>query len=375
MIYRKIKTGIEPSILGLGCMRLPVVDGDYGKINEAEAIHMIRYALDNGINYIDTAYPYHEENSETLVGKALRDGYRDKAILVSKSPVWKVEKYQDFEKYLDEQLEKLQTSYLDIYLLHALNKKRWTAIEALGCLTFLDEMIKKGKIKAAAFSIHDDYDCFKTIINAYPWHMSMIQMNYMDVDSQTTVKAIEYAQSKGISIAIMEPLKGGQLANLPPSINRLWHQDPKEQRPVYRALKWAANFENVKVVLSGMSSLDQIIENISYSDDFKVDALTPEEVSTYIRVKETLDERVMISCTDCKYCMPCPSGVNIPGNFKLFNLSYMYEDLDVRKKTYGEKFKPEERADGCTACGACEPLCPQNIKIIEALKDVHKRLT
>ena len=375
MKYRSINKNIKPSVLGLGCMRLPVIDGDYGKIDEEKAIEMIRYALDNGINYIDTAYPYHEETSENVVGKALLDGYREKAILVTKNPVWKVEKYEDFEKFLDEQLEKLQTDHLDIYLLHALNKSRWEIIEPLGCLKFLDEMLKKGKIKAAAFSIHDDFDFFKQVIDSFHWDLSMIQMNYMDINDQTTVEAIEYAKNKGVSIAIMEPLKGGQLANLPDSINALWHETPEQQRPVYRALRWAANFENVKVVLSGMSTLEQIKENISMSDEMIPNSLTSEEKDIYLKVKETIDSRVQVACTDCKYCMPCPSGVNIPGNFKLYNQSYMYEDLDERKKTYHEKFKDEQKADACIECGACEPLCPQNINIIASLKKVHERLS
>jgi len=356
-------------------MRLPIVDGKYGEIDEEKAIEMIRYALDNGINYIDTAYPYHEESSEGLVGKALLDGYREKAILVTKNPVWKVEAYEDFEKYLDEQLDKLQTDYLDIYLLHALNRKRWEIIEPMGCLKFMDEMLKKGKIKSAAFSIHDDFAFFKEVIDSYDWDLSMIQMNYMDVDAQTTVEAIQYAKDKGVPIAIMEPLKGGQLAELPSSITAIWDQDPNKQQPVYRALKWAADFDNVKVILSGMSNMDQLKENITYADQLEAGSLSIEEKEKYKEVKATLESRVQIPCTDCKYCMPCPAGVNIPANFRLYNSSYMYEDQEGRAKVYQTQVKEEFRADKCTECGACEPQCPQDIKIIEGMKKVHERLS
>lgn len=375
MKYRKINgTPYEPSILAFGCMRMPVIDGQYGQIDEPKAIEMIRYALDHGINYIDTAYPYHEENSEALVGKALKDGYREKAILVTKNPVWKVEKYEDFEKYLDEQLEKLDVEYVDIYLLHALGKSSWAKISELGCLRFLDEMKAKGKIKEAAFSIHDDYSLFTEIIDAYSWPLAMIQMNYKDIDEQTTVKAIEYAASKNVSIAIMEPLKGGQLANLPESITSKFDVDGLGLSPVERAFRWAANFENVKVILSGMSTLEQMKENIAFSDRLEANIIDEAEAKRYIEVKKIIEERIQIPCTDCKYCMPCPVGVNIPGNFMHFNRSYMYEDLYWASLVYQKKYTDEKRANACIECGKCEPQCPQNIKIMEQLKLVDERL-
>lgn len=375
MKYRKIeKTPYEPSILAFGCMRMPVVDGKYGQIDEPKAIEMIRYALDNGINYIDTAYPYHEGNSEYVVGKALKDGYREKAILVTKNPVWKVEKYEDFEILLDEQLEKLDVDCIDIYLLHALGRERWEIIKELGCLKFLDEMIAKGKIKAPAFSIHDNYDLFTEIIDAYDWPLAMIQMNYKDIDEQTTVKAIDYAESKGVSIAIMEPLKGGQLANLPESITSIWNEDGLNLTPVERALRWAANHPNVKTILSGMSTLDQMIENIAFAEKMEANVIGDEEAKRYLQVKEAIEARIKVPCTDCKYCMPCPVGVNIPGNFTQYNKAFMYEDQYMSANVYQNKYKEEQKASACIACGKCEPQCPQNIKIIESLKEVDAYL-
>jgi predicted aldo/keto reductase-like oxidoreductase len=374
MKYRKINnTPYESSILAFGAMRMPVIDGKYGDIDENEAIKMIRYAIDNGVNYIDTAYPYHEGNSEGVVGKALKDGYREKAILVTKNPVWKVEVYEDFEKYLDEQLERLDQEYVDIYLLHALNKNSWKKIFDLGCLKFLDEMIEKGKIKQPAFSIHDDFECFKTIIDAYNWPLAMIQMNYKDIDEQTTVEAIKYAEDNDVSIAIMEPLKGGQLANLPESITSLWNDD-RNMSPVERALRWAANHSNVKTILSGMSNMEQLKENIEIADRLIADQMDDEEKKRYIDVKAAIEERAQIACTDCKYCMPCPVGVNIPNNFMHYNRSFMYEDLYWASNVYQNKYKPEQRASACVACGECEPKCPQKISIIESLKLVEKHL-
>lgn len=374
MKYRKINENYTSSILAFGCMRMPIVDGNYGQIDEPKAIEMIRYALDHGINYIDTAYPYHEENSEAVVGKALKDGYRDKAILVTKNPVWKVEKYEDFEKYLDEQLEKLGVDCIDIYLLHALDLKRFEKIKALGCFKFLDEMIAKGKIKEPAFSFHDGKDAFPVILDSYNWSLAMIQMNYKDVDEQATVDAIAYAESKGVPIAIMEPLKGGQLANLPESITNIW-DDGLQITPVERALRWAANFSNVKVILSGMSTLDQMKENIDIADRLEENIISDREADKYLEVKAAIESRIKVPCTDCKYCMPCPVGVNIPRNFTTYNKGFMYEDQAHAAYMYQEKFTEENKASSCVECGKCEPQCPQGIKIIDKLKEVDACLS
>ncbi len=202
----------------------------------------------------------------------------------------------------------------------------------------------------------------------------MIQMNYKDIDDQSTVEAIAYAESKGVPIAIMEPLKGGQLANLPESITSLW-DDGKEMSAVERALRWAANFKNVKTILSGMSTLDQMKENIEIADRLEADVLTEEDEKTYLEVKAAIESRAQIPCTDCKYCMPCPVGVNIPGNFMNYNKSYMYEDLEMASHVYQNKYKEEQRASACIECGKCEPQCPQSIKIMDRLKEVHNHLS
>lgn len=375
MNYRQMTgTNLKPSILGFGTMRMPVIDGVYGNIDEEKAIKMIRYALDNGINYIDTAYPYHEKNSEIVVGKALKDGYREKAILVTKNPVWLVKEYDDFEKYLDEQLEKMGVEYFDIYLFHALGKDRWKNIKDLGALKFMDEMKAKGKIKAAGFSIHDDFSLYKELIDTYKWDMSMIQMNYMDVDQQTTVEAFKYAGDRGVSVVVMEPLRGGQLANLPESITNIFNESEYDCSIVERSFRWIANRPEVKVVLSGMSTLNQMIENIEIAERLNENVLDDKELAIYTKVKDTLESRVKVPCTECKYCMPCPHGVNIPRNFVQYNKASIYEDVEGPAYVYQHKFKEEERASKCIECGECEPKCPQAIKIIDELKNVDKVL-
>ncbi len=375
MKYREIEgTDFKPSVLALGTMRLPVIDNNYGNIDEEKAVELIRYALDNGINYIDTAYPYHEEKSEEVVGKALKDGYREKAILVTKNPVWLVNEYSDFEKYLDIQLERLGVECIDIYLLHALHKGAWKKIKELGCLKFLDEMVAKGKIKEPAFSIHDDYSLFKDVIDSYNWPIAMVQMNYMDIDNQVTIEGIKYAGEKGVSIAIMEPLKGGQLASLPNVIEDEFKKTGLKMSHVERSFRYLANMKEVKTILSGMSTIDQIKENIEIANRLEVAVVSEKEKEVYKDVKRILDERVKVPCTDCKYCMPCPVGVNIPANFIQYNKASIYEDVKGPSYVYQILLKDEQRASACVACGECEPKCPQKIKISEEMKNVEKTL-
>jgi len=376
MRYRKYGVcDFETSIVGLGAMRLPIVDDDYNKIDETQAIKIIRYALDNGINYVDTAYPYHGGNSEVVVGKALKDGYRDKAILVDKCPVWHIEAHADFDKYLDEQLARLDTECIDVYLMHALNRKFWDNISKWDFKSFLDRAKKQGKIKHVGFSFHDDYDLFKEIVDDYQWDMCMIQQNIVDVDHQATAEGIKYAGSKGLAVVVMEPLKGGLLVTPPDEIVEEYQAHDKDRKPVEWALRWLSNYPEVKVVLSGMSTLDQLIENIEIGDRMVEDSVTDKEHLIYDKVRKLYDDRVVVKCTDCKYCIPCPSGVDIPENFKLLNRGSIYNTMKKCAQNYQQEFKAEARADKCTECGVCLSKCPQEIDIIGDLKQVHKRLS
>lgn len=376
MQYRKFgKCDFEVSALGFGCMRLPFLDGDEGKINEEEAIKLIRHAIDNGVNYIDTAYPYHKGNSEIVVGKALKDGYREKVKLATKSPVWLVKKYEDFDKYLNEQLEKLQTDHIDMYLLHALSKERWDKLKELNVFKFLENAIKEGKIRHAGFSFHDELPVFKEIVDSYDWDFCQIQYNYLDTNYQAGDEGLKYAAEKGLAVVIMEPLKGGKLAKNPPEeVAVLWGKSPVKRTPAEFALRWIWNHKEVTLLLSGMGAMDQVTENIKIADSALVNSLSEEELRLIGQVKSKYNELIKVDCTGCNYCMPCPFGVNIPRNFAIYNESSMYNDLEGSSTAYNKFMPDKERADICKECGACETKCPQHLPIRQHLKEVHAAL-
>lgn len=372
MKYRKFgKCDFELSALGFGCMRFPTKDG---KINENESIKMIRYAIDNGVNYIDTAYPYHGGNSELLVAKALKNGYREKVKLATKSPVWLVKKHEDFDRYLDEQLNKLETDYIDMYLLHALDKDRWEKLKNLNVFNFVERAIKDGRIKYIGFSFHDDIDTFKEIVDSYNWTFCQIQYNYMDEYYQAGLEGLKYASDKGLAVIIMEPLKGGKLAQEPPKvIKELWDNAKTKRTPVQWALKWIWNQPEVSLLLSGMSDMEQVIDNINTAEKSGINSLSSEEIQLIELVKTKSKELTKVDCTSCKYCIPCPVGVDIPRNFSLYNEASIYNNLVNCSKMYSE-LEDKAKASSCVECGQCEKVCPQHIAIRKTLKEVSETL-
>jgi len=367
--YRRFgKAGFDASILGFGCMRLPVLKDGTNRIDEPEAIKMIRYAIDNGVNYIDTAYPYHNGDSELLVGKALKDGYRDKVKLATKLPVWLVKEYSDFSRFLDEQLKKLDTEYLDLYLLHSLDRGKWDKLLKLDVFKAIEEYKASKKVKYIGFSFHDDIDTFKRIIDAYDWDFCQIQLNYMDEHYQAGLEGLKYASSKGIPVVIMEPLRGGKLAQKPvDSIQKLWDTAKVQRSPVEWALRWVWNHPEVSVVLSGMSTFDQVKDNLRIANEAEPGSLTKEEIALIEKVRDTYNSLSKVACTSCGYCMPCPSGVDIPWNFTFYNEYFMYGgSLEEKKRIYKSS---NGNAGKCIECGKCERVCPQKLPIREYLKN------
>ncbi|MGM0508054.1 MAG: aldo/keto reductase [Fusobacteriota bacterium] len=366
MLYRTLGNE-KVSILGFGCMRFPEINGE---IDEEKSMKMIRYAIDNGINYIDTAYPYHGGKSEPFVAKALSDGYRDKVHLATKLPVWLCKKEEDFDKYLNEQLNNLNTDHIDFYMLHAMNKKRWEKLKKLNIFDFLERAKKEGKIKYFGFSFHDDLDVFKDIIDGYDWSFCQIQYNYLDEYNQAGKEGLEYAKSKGIDVIVMEPLRGGKLAvNPPKKVKDILNDFNENRTPVEWALKWVWNHSEVSLLLSGMSTMEQVKENIKLADSGKINNLNKKEIDVINQVKETYNNLKQVDCTKCNYCMPCPVGVDIPKNFEIYNDAYKFNRIEENIKRYND-LKDTEKASNCIKCGKCEESCPQQIEIREKLEKV-----
>jgi len=364
----------KPSALGFGAMRLPILDNDMGKIDEPEATRMIRYAIDSGVNYVDTAYPYHRGTSEALVGRALRDGYRERVHLATKMPCWLIEAPADFDRYLEEQLERLQTPRVDLYLLHSLNAKLWAKVRDLGVLAWAERALSDGRIGALGFSFHDGPAAFREIVDASDlWTFCQIQYNYMDEDEQAGRQGLQYAAGKGLAVVVMEPIRGGQLVAPPPAVAELWATAPRQRTPAEWALQWVWNQPEVSLLLSGMSTMEQVVENVASAGRSGVGALTAEELALVGRVRDAYRALIPIPCTKCDYCQPCPSGVKIPSVFEIYNELTMYGGIERARLFYGW-IKPEERADQCTECGECETKCPQQIEIIEWLKKAHAAL-
>ncbi|WP_243359508.1 aldo/keto reductase [Fundidesulfovibrio terrae] len=376
MLYRKMpKNGDELSILGFGCMRLPMAEG---KIDEERAIAQIRGAIDDGINYVDTAWPYHGGESEPLLGKALKDGYRERVKIATKLPSWLINSREDMDRYLNAQLEKLGTDHIDYYLVHALEGASWDKLEALGIREFLDQAKKDGRIVNAGFSFHGLAEDFRRIVDAYPWVFCQIQYNFLDQQFQAGTEGLKYAASKDIGVVIMEPLRGGNLGLLtpPPAVADLWNEAKTKRSPVEWALRWVWNHPEVTVVLSGMNEEAHIVENLAIAGEAHAGSLTVEELDLVDRVARKYQELMQVGCTGCAYCLPCPMGVKIPKCFDFFNKMHMFGNADEAKFMYiaflsGMTSHDEPGfASQCVACGECLEKCPQHIAIPEILERV-----
>ncbi|MCF7791085.1 MAG: aldo/keto reductase [Victivallales bacterium] len=372
MKYRRFgKTDIMLSALGFGTMRLPTVDNQYGKINEPEAIQMIRYAIDKGVNYIDTAYMYHEGNSEGLVARALNNGYREKVYIADKLALWGCENYDDLTKVFETQLNRLHTDCIDFYLVHCLQEKFWKQKDKLKLLEWCDNIRKSGKIKYLGFSFHDSVSTFKEIVDGYNWDFCQIQYNYMNEDVQAGTEGLKYAADKGLPVMIMEPLLGGMLTNLTRKTAKLW--DSAGLDPVETALQWLWNKPEVTVVLSGMSSLKQVKDNIKYAENSGVGILNKHHFETVKKSVTSIQKNLKIPCTKCQYCMSeCPNQIPIPDIIEAYNL---YETNKGLYPMLYSQLPEENNASACMQCKKCEEKCPQNIKISEFMPEIHKRLS
>lgn len=360
------------SRLGFGCMRLPTTEKD-GKqvVDQQYAIEMIRYAIDHGVTYIDTAYPYHGGESELVVAKALADGYRERVTLATKLPVWLVETEADLDKYLDEQLKKLNTDHIDFYLMHAMNKERLEKLRKLNYKAFLDRAVKSGKIRFPAFSFHDGPACFLEVLNDYDWKMAQVQMNILDGDEQACLSGIQAAREKGVGVVVMEPLRGGMLAKAPKQVSDLYEAWPVKRSPVEWAFRYLYDMPAVITILSGMSDWEQLKDNLRIFESAEMNCLSADEKTLMDDVKQAYLSRMKTGCTGCRYCQPCPQNVHIPDIFRAWDESLMFDRPEILKNHMKRHIENNEDPSRCVECGMCEAACPQHLPIIDLLKQAH----
>jgi predicted aldo/keto reductase-like oxidoreductase len=365
MHYRKFgKLDWQVSALGFGCMRLPTIEGDIGNIDQKKTTEMIRWAIDAGLNYVDTAYVYHEQKSEIALGIALENGYRERVRIATKLPIWMVEKTEDFNTMLNEELERLQTDVIDFYLMHGLDQEKWEKVQKLGLLKKAETAIADGRIRYVGFSFHDNLDIFKQIVDSYDnWTFCQIQYNYMDINFQAGREGLHYAADKGLAVVIMEPLRGGKLAVEIPAAQPIWFSAKQKRKPADWALQWLWSQPEVSLVLSGMSTLDQVKENLVSADNSRIGLLNEEELVLVSKVRETLIGLSPIDCTLCEYCLPCPNGVNIPRIFDYYNRVAMYNNLENTRCQYKQTVEDGQKAVNCIQCDECLPKCPQKLPI------------
>ena len=375
MKYRTMgKLGIKSSAFGLGCMRFNGAASGDSVIDEQKAVSLIRRAIDGGVTYIDTAYVYLDKTSEIVLGKALQDGYRDKVTIATKVPPDLVNSRADMEAILAEELKKLQTDHIDFYLMHAMNKQKWEHMKAIGAPQFFDDMKKEGKIRYKCFSFHGPYEEFEYILNDWDWDMCQIQYNFMDINNQAGTKGLELAGSKGIPVVIMEGLLGGRLANAPDNVQALYDAFSVKRSPVEWAFRWLCNHPEVAVVLSGCNEAEQIDENLRIFDTVDTGIMSAEELKLMDDVRAAYISRTKIGCTGCRYCMPCPNGVNIPGLFSVWNNVSLYGIEPKDDWGFRMIMDKDAGADKCLACGACEDACPQHLNIIDSLSTAWSEL-
>jgi predicted aldo/keto reductase-like oxidoreductase len=377
--YRSFPTipDLKISTLGFGCMRLPTIGSDQSRIDEALATRLIRSAIDGGVNFVDTAHPYHGGQSELVVGRALKDGYRARVQLATKLPTWLVKSASDWERLLDAQLAKLDTDTIDVYFLHSLAADSWNTVVRLKGLKALERARADGRIRHIGFSFHGSLESFKTIIDSYDWACCLIQYNFVDQEFQAGTMGLRYAASKRIGIAVMEPLRGGALAtNVPEQVQAIWARYPVPRTPAEWALRWVWNHPEVTTVLSGMNAESQLQENLAVAESARAGSMSAAELALIAEAREHFRSRTKVSCTTCGYCEPCPNGVAISDVFSMYNTSVVFDSRDFMASWYRNLFVNSGRgADACIACGECEPKCPQAVPIVDKLSEAHTHLT
>jgi predicted aldo/keto reductase-like oxidoreductase len=355
-------------------MRLPTQSGDASRVNEEAATALIHEAVSSGINYIDTAWPYHGGQSEHVVGRALENGWRDRVQLATKCPVWEVKAAVDIERLIDAQLAKLRTDRIDFYLLHALDGCRWKAMREVDATRVLERARGDGRVGHIGFSFHGSLDDFRATIDGYDWEFCQIQLNYLDVGFQAGLQGLRYAASRNVGVIVMEPLRGGALARVPPRVRAVWERSGRSWSPAEWALRWVWSLPEVVTVLSGMGTLHELKENAASAS--QATPLSPEDLARVSEVQDFYRAKMAVPCTTCGYCQPCPNGVAIPGVFSAYNSAKMFDARQQAAWVYDTfVVKANAGVDRCTECGDCESKCPQSFPIATHLKAAHAFLT
>lgn len=373
MLYRTMpKNGDSISILGFGAMRLPQ---KRGKIDEQRATAQLRMAIDRGVNYVDGAMPYHAGACEPFLGRALAGGYRERVKIATKLPHWDVSSREDMDALLSVQLQNLNTDHIDYYLIHQVDMAEWQRLVPLGIVDFLDRAKADGKIINAGFSFHSSYEDFTALIDAYGWDFCQIQYNYLDEHHQAGTRGLKYAAAKGLGVIVMEPLRGGNLAKMPPEVKAFFDEAEHRRSAAEWALRWVWNHPEVTCLLSGMNDETHIEENLRIADEALPNSLTATELEIISCAEKTYRKLMKVNCTGCRYCMPCPAGVAIPECFDAYNselwgnkIEGLFRYLFMVARPLRDQ--PDGFASRCTECGECEEKCPQQIEIRKHLKDV-----
>lgn len=372
------------SCLGFGLMRLPLLPNSQ-EIDKEKTRNLVKLAIDQGINYFDTAYPYHQKKSEIVFGKIVKEeNLRDKIYIADKMPVWEVQKEEDFYRILDEQLSKLQTDYIDFYLLHAMNKERWEKVKSLNGIKFLENAKAQGKIKHIGFSFHDNIDAFKKIVDDYEgFEFCQIQYNYIDEDGEKRTQnpgwqGLKYAGQKELGVIIMEPLRGGLLANPPEQIRDIFASAEVPRLPAEWALRYIWESQEVVTALSGMNSEDQVMVNCAVASTAFPNSMPNSQIEVIKKAQNWFDSKIKVPCTGCRYCVPCPKGVSIPEIFDQYNTASMRglleDDKNILYTEYKNLVDRNQGANQCVNCGACVKQCPQHIEIPLKIKEAHSKL-
>jgi len=377
MQYRTLgKTGLKVSLLGLGCMRLPFINNEaHLGVDMEAALELIRYAADNGVNYFDTAFGYHNKESESILGQALEHKRKD-VIYVTKQPFWEMRDQATIRTNLENTLKKLRTDYIDVYLLHCIQPRAWGDIQQKEIFKEFENFKREGLIKHIGFSYHGDYETFTDIVEKYPWEVCKVQHNLLDINREVTPKGIEFAGKRDLGIAIMEPLRGGGLSTVSSAVKSIYDNAHIKRTPTEWAFRYLVNMPEVSVITSGMSNMQQLKENIAMFSqaDMLANSLTDADNAVISSVRKAYESAVSIPCTQCNYCVPCPAGVQIPNIFGLYNDGHRFEHFDQPRRSYMFARRGNGDASACTSCQLCLKKCPQEINIIEELKTAHAAL-